>query len=263
MSSKSLSNSTIRNNSNGKLNAIPAIQATGGSISTIVADGVRYRLHSFTSTGANTFTITYADPGAKCEALLIGGGGGGLNGFGPGARWGGGGGAGGVVMTSFDAIIDTYDMQVGSGSPRGSGAGSTFNRVRSSGIIPANQSWQIGAATGGNGGLGSGASGGGQRYENSQPNAQAQGIYGQGFDGANPGWASGGAGGPGLGYGSGGPGVTLNFTGTSVTYASGNTSGSFSNAPLNPHIGGGGRGTYPPGAASGGTNGAIYIRYQI
>lgn len=76
--------------------------ATGGTVST--AGG--YRIHTFTTTGATSFTMTY--PGTV-EVLLVGAGGGGCG-------IGGGGGAGGFVYESQVQMgAGTYTVNVGTG----------------------------------------------------------------------------------------------------------------------------------------------------
>jgi hypothetical protein len=64
---------------------IPPI-ATGGSISNITQSGFNYRVHTFATIGATTFTVTR---GGLVEYLIVAGGGGGAD--------VGGGGAGGVL----------------------------------------------------------------------------------------------------------------------------------------------------------------------
>jgi hypothetical protein len=67
--------------------------ATGGTVSTITQGGVTYRVHTFTSGGALTFTA----PVPNVEYLVIGGGGGGGTMNGPTNRGAGGGGGGRFV----------------------------------------------------------------------------------------------------------------------------------------------------------------------
>lgn len=257
MSTKRLSTSSIANNRDAKMNPVPAIVATGGSISTITDGGVSYKLHSFTSTGSSTFTITSAEPGAECEILLIGGGGGGQSGYGPGARAGGGGGGGGVVLSRFDAVPDTYSIQVATQVPDSNG--SNYLADWSSGIRDTSGSMNIGAAWGGGGGYGDGGSGGGRNYEQ---NSNGHAIFGQGYPGSTSGYAGGGAGGAGSGN-TGGPGVTLTFTGTPTIFAPGQQGGYPGNVGVSPYYGGGGYGTNPPYTAADGKQGAVFIRYKI
>jgi len=257
---KRLANSSIAKNRTGRMDPVPPVLASGGTVTTITDDGVQYKLHSFTSTGTSTFTITSAGSDAICEILLIGGGGGGRDGFGPGSRAGAGGGGGGVMLSSFEAIPDTYDVRVGPGVSRQT----RWSPTNSTSIKAQNNNLQLGAAPGGSASS-DGASGSGQDYRNDQRNQGYPhfGIDRQGFPGAanpTPGYAGGGAGGAATGN-TAGIGKTLTFTGTSVTYASGARGGG--SATTNPNIGGAGSGSNPPGLAASGTNGALYIRYKI
>ena len=84
--------------------------ASGGDTTQTLANG--YKLHSFTSTGSQNFTVTN---GGQVEFFLVGGGGGG------GWRAGGGGGGGGVLIGSALVTPGTYTVTVGSGGTNASG----------------------------------------------------------------------------------------------------------------------------------------------
>jgi len=80
---------------------------TGGTITTYG----NYRVHSFTSTGNTTFTLSST---VSCDILLVAGGGGG------GARHGGGGGGGGVIVHSGASLsAGSYTVTVGAGGVGG------------------------------------------------------------------------------------------------------------------------------------------------
>lgn len=88
------------------------ISASGGTITTSGS----YKIHTFTTTGSNTFTITQLsnEPSYNAyEILLVGGGGGGVASNNP-----GGGGAGGQVIydtTSSFTATGNYTASVGAG----------------------------------------------------------------------------------------------------------------------------------------------------
>ena len=65
-----------------------SIVATGGTES----EWNGYKIHTFTTTGANTFQIASAPPGSTIDFIVVGGGGPGGNGL------SGGGGGGGVIQ---------------------------------------------------------------------------------------------------------------------------------------------------------------------
>jgi hypothetical protein len=89
-----------------ELNPLSTKVATGGTITYIVVDNVRYAVHSFTTQGSNDFVITSGV--LDIEYLIVGGGGsGGTNGR-------GGGGGGGVVSGSATNLkTGTYKIWVG------------------------------------------------------------------------------------------------------------------------------------------------------
>ena len=77
--------------------------------------GVDYRVHTFTSVGSHTFSITKkGGPSEGLDVLLVAGGGGG------GGRHGGGGGGGGVqYVQTIQPNAGNYTIVVGGGGARG------------------------------------------------------------------------------------------------------------------------------------------------
>jgi hypothetical protein len=103
--------------------------ATGGTESEITIDGVEYRLHTFTTVGAETFTVTSPGTTGEVHYLVVAGGGGGggaslacVNTIG-GA---GGGGAGGFLEGSAIVVSSAYSLSVGAGG-QGSSSGAGAN----------------------------------------------------------------------------------------------------------------------------------------
>jgi prepilin-type N-terminal cleavage/methylation domain-containing protein len=219
--------------------------ATGGTISTTTG----YKIHTFTTVGTSTFTVTGS---CNAEVLVVAGGGGG--GPGTSGRQGGGGGAGGLIYNSSYSISGTTtDVVVG-------GGGSSFVNGQNSSFA------SLIAVGGGHGQRGdasaatSGGSGGGCLGYWSGFETPGAGIAGQGFRGGYNSTASlyggGGGGGAGeVGYngtasvnGAGGNGLQYDINGTNVYYAGGGGSGG---GPI-PTAGAGGNG----GGGAGGNDGA-------
>lgn len=105
--------------------SIRAISASGGTETTLVAkDGNNYKVHTFTTVGISTFTISSNDSGAIYYAQLQGGGGGGGGHFtdgDPGPGGGGGGGSGHLAFFTVSSIPGSYSVTVGyGGTLRGS-----------------------------------------------------------------------------------------------------------------------------------------------
>jgi hypothetical protein len=217
----------------GRSRRVRAIdQISGGTITT--AGG--YRIHTFTNTGANTFTILPGySAGLSAEILMIAGGGGG-------GSIGGGGGAGGYIYGTTTIQPNTYPLNVGNGGARsGTGHGSTVvgtqgENTTGFGLTAIGGGFGCGWASWiGNSGAG-GSSGGGTGPTNSSPALQPNqpavaGITQIGHRGShggentdevgltgNPnhqGGGGGGAGDRGIGRG-GGLGLNSSITGTSV-----------------------------------------------
>ena len=200
------------------------ISATGGTITT---DG-DFKVHSFTSNGTFTPTIT-GHTESDVEYLVIAGGGGG------GAK-GGGGGAGGF-RTGFEGITSGtgYAITVGAGGAGGTGlsvrgvngANSVFDSVTSVGGGGGGSDAGV-YRNGSDGGSGGGVAGGG--YGDTVAGGSA--TAGQGFDGGNHiasspynGGGGGGAGAVGATNGNGGAGLASSITGSSVTRAGGGGGG--------------------------------------
>ena len=118
--------------------AFKSITASGGTETTVVGkDGNTYKVHTFTTVGINTFTVSSAESGSTCYVAVQAGGGGGGGGSGPGAlnpRYGGGGGSGfGGYFQNVPISAGDYTITVGNfGSggntevPGGTGESSSF-----------------------------------------------------------------------------------------------------------------------------------------
>ena len=252
-----------------------AARASGGTVSTVG----QYTLHSFTTTGANTFTPATT---GFVDVLLIGGGGG----AGTGNNNAGGGGAGATLFKKMISVTAStpYPISVGAGGPSGvSGTPTTFIY---SGITTT-------ASGGGFGGpdalFGYGAnvptaSGGGCGRHSSpspSPGGTGAGVLGIGYPGGGnsppsdshptSGGGGGGAGGAGVpgslsvsgpGKGAGGPGVPITyFTGISTDMASVGGAGHPNNVGnvTSPFYGSGG--TADNNSPAAGRQGVAYIRY--
>jgi len=219
--------------------------ATGGTI----ADDGDYRVHSFTTVGSATFSVTKVRPAPDnvMDILVVAGGGGG------GCHTGGGAGAGGLLYQS-GRTLTTGDITItvgvggngGTASSSGNAAGtnggnSTFGPAtavgggygangrnhswpyNNAGCKPANQ----GGSGGGGGGLGCHL-----KASGTQGDSDSMTGYGNlGADGHSGGeytGGGGGAGGSGYTYGQpswpgegGGVGKSYSITGSSVYYAGG------------------------------------------
>jgi len=238
--------------------------ATGGDLITTSGS---YKVHTFTTVGTSSFTISSLGESPSIEYLVIGGGGGGGYVAGAYDSRGGGGGAGGFRTGSVSSGFTTssYSIIVGSGgSLNNNGENSSFLNVTSLG--------------GGGGGFGStaaktGGSGGGGGAIGSAGNySGAAGTAGQGNSGGGGGTDSstyrygGGGGGAGsVGVTAinsstacvGGSGSYSNITGTNTPYAGGGGGGQHAGG-----IGGGGAGTTTGSANTGGGGGGGYTTYQ-
>lgn len=250
---------------------------TGGTITTSGS----YRIHTFTSSG--TFTNTISD--LEVEYLVVAGGGGGGTNDGGGGGAGGfrtnvsgatsGGGASAEAVKTLTTGAKTVTVGAG-GSQNTSGNNSVFDDITS--IAGGHGGYGAGTAPG------SGGSGGG--VDNDGGGAGA-GTSGQGYSGASTtaddGGGGGGAGGvgqssTGAGDGSGGVGVASLITGSSTYYAgggggggevtaSGGTGGGGDGGNTGStggtNTGGGGGGSNDSNAAGAGGSGIVIIRYQL
>jgi hypothetical protein len=273
-------------------NPFRAINATGGdSVFDITIDGIRYRIHTFTTVGVSSFTVT--DPGSGLhpaiggqpngiEYLIVAGGGGG------GQDGGGGGGAGGLLYNLSVVSASSYTVAVGNGGPAptpGNGyLASNGGNSSISGIATA-----IGGGKGGRGELGNattgaggdGGSGGGAGR--GAPSSPGIGTVGQGKNGGNgiasgSSYAGGGGGGAktagsnatagGQIWGSGGLGEVYSITGTSITYARGGNGNTSVFGPTHPTTlsnrgNGGHAGTSGGTDGRPGGSGIVIVRYAI
>ena len=274
------------------------ITATGGdSVFDISFDGIRYRVHVFTTVGTSSFVVTDIGSGLHpagigaanaVEYLVVAGGGGG------GADIAGGGGGGQVLSGSIRLTPNTYSIVVGGG-----GNGATFGNDGSSG----NNSTAFGiSAIGGKGGKknqGNGGNSGSGNVGGSGGGLGSETFSGGGGagDSANGGnsvpndingrGAYGGAGteslinGTSIRYGGGGGGSYLVYKSVNLTSANlglgvdgggragvVSRNGTFftpSSGSSNRGGGGGGgnwSGTGAPNGASGGS-GIVIVRYAI
>ena len=271
-SQTALSASQILQNYNAQRSRFETNQAfaNGGTISTVVENGIRYRVHTFTSSG----TLTVLSAG-KMEVLSVAGGGGGGT-----YAAGAGGGAGGLILnTDYSVTTGSKTVTVGGGGAGGDWGGTTnasqgsntvFDNLTSIGGGRAGAGWA--GQAGGNGGSG----GGGGGYDGTQgtyTTAGGTGTVGQGHNGGlgrgisgnrGAGGGGGGAGAPGgdsttNSSGDGGNGKQISINGTATYYAGGGGGGDYGSA--NGGQGGlggggnvsGGNGSGVPGG-NGGTN---------
>lgn len=281
------------NQVSGTVNTTAVSLPTGGTITTSGS----YRIHTFTSSG--TFTNTISN--LSVEALIIAGGGGG--GFNAGAPGGAGGyrssvsgensGGGQGAESAQTLAVQGYTVTVGGG-----GSGSTNNT--GNGTSGSDSSFNGRTSTGGGEGAtetqapSSGGSGGGATGSNSG----GAGTAGQGYAGGNGNGGSGasrvGSGGGGAGAagqqapstsqgGAGGNGVASSITGSSVYRAGGGGGAPHGGTGASGGLGGGGAGntgqngqagTANTGGGGGGGagysyfggnggSGVVIIRYQI
>jgi hypothetical protein len=273
-------------------------EAVGGN-STVLAGG--YKIHIYTSTSSDTFSVGYGQK--DCEILVVAGGGGG------GWDVGAGGGAGGLCYSAnYTLNFGAYSTVVGaggvgaSGSSPGpynavSGSNSNFGSILaygggkgagwssrvgenggSGGGGPSNTAWQYTSTqNSGTGYTGFGNSGGAGGNNTANSN---------GYAGCGGGGGAGGAGGPGnsgafgansVTYAYGGAGRQYATTGTNTWYAFGGPGCSDSNinygaaATGGPSIeqssgantGGGGGGGGGSNTGGNGGSGIIVVRYLL
>ena len=233
--------------------------ATGGMVDTFVGngatdgtltnvDGATYVVHTFTTVGTSSFTLSRA---IDIEYLIIAGGGGG------GSRHGGGGGAGGMRSGTVEGVAtnaEGYPVVVGAGGAGAAAVVSSSGPAGSSGSPSSALSISATGGGAGGGGIGlPGGSGGGASYDGTA----GAGIDGQGSDGGrgvDSTWAGGGGGGrDGVGgaagsnsAGSGGAGRASVVAGNAGTVYAGGGGGSVT---ISGWIGG-------SGGAGGGGDGA-------
>ena len=259
--------------------AATGVVATGGTVYDVDVEGTTYRVHTFTTTGNSTFTVTQ---GGSVEYLIVAGGGAG------GAQNAGGGGAGGLVTGSTTVTSQSYTITVGAGAGPGPrfpmGTGGIRYQPFPAGIRGDNSSaFGLVAIGGGNGGgddsfgCDGGSGGGGADDanfagpgESVQNSAGAVGFGNRGGDGRLGGNGEAGAGGGGAGEAGytnassaggnqrkGGNGLVSFISGTPTFYAGGGggsmkTAGSTGSAGAG-GLGGGGQGGSPSGFGNSGT----------
>ena len=189
-----------------------AVDASGGTESTITVDGQDYRLHTFTSSG--TFTV---DSGGFVDVLIVGGGGGAYN-VQSYSSGGTGGGGGGVVDTLGDIPVEvtaqSYTITVGAAGT--SGAYTASNGGNSSAF----------SITAGGGLRGTSANGGRSGTPQSNNGSNGSNYSNSSYDGHGCGGGAGGAASPSFvewnaTSASGGPGLQSSITGTSTYYSAG------------------------------------------
>ena len=111
-----------------KLNSIAAalsaapityISASGGTISYVTSGGVGYKVHSFTTAGTSTFTVTTGSNNLEAIILGAGGGSGGLSNQGTSQASGGGGGGQYRLQTGITVTAQNYSIVTGAGGTAG------------------------------------------------------------------------------------------------------------------------------------------------
>jgi len=261
------------------------IFATGGSVTTSGS----FKIHTFTTVGTTTFTLT-SPASITAEVLVVAGGGGG------GYDDGGGGGAGGVIYRqSFAITSGSYTITLGNGGTSGTygvdggnGGNTTFSSLTAIGGGGGATSSGNGKNGGSGGGVGWGASTPGTGTAG-QGNAGGGGTSGPNYC-AGGGGGAGGVGGTGAGTlpGNGGIGVSYTIAGTTysvggggggglaaqnpgninstASHGGGNGAGHGSAAPSSgsPNTGGGGGGGNNEQATNGGAGGSgiVIIAYK-
>ena len=231
-----------------------AVNATGGTITTILVNGTNYTVHTFTTNG--TFTPNF---NGTVEYLVVAGGGGG-GGVNTGADSGAGGGGAGGFRTGSYSVISTsaVNLTIGNGGVGSSGGNGTSGANSSFGTIISKGGGGGGGGTGGSYAPGvSGGSGGGASGYGANPTLGGNGTTNQGNNGGQTDGGRCGAGGGGAGTnggngvqavgggGAGGNGSISSITGSNSYYAGGG--------------GGGCRDSYTPagvGGLGGGGNGS-------
>lgn len=269
-------------------------RATGGD--QIVAGG--YKIHTFSSTGADAFTVQSSPiPQYSLDILMVAGGGSARQAQNPSFPYGcGGGGAGAMVeITGFTAAVQTYPLFIGAGS-----SAIHVNGEDTTGFDCTVQGGGSGTTKAGNdGGSGAGGTGnygscsGGSSTKQTGLTEEAVAFGNGGGKGYDPGtnWGSnlaggggGGAGGGGGNAGSnnpgnGGAGRASTISGSSSMYAGGGAGWSYQGPSRNggsgvggnsgtsgqagaPNTGSGG-GAGDSGGGGHGGSGVVIIRYLI
>ena len=225
--------------------------ATGGDL---VTTSGSYKIHTFTTVGTSSFSISSIGSTPSIEYLIVGGGGaGGSN------NNCGGGGAGGLIYNTASLSVGAYAVTIGqsgsvaSGVSNGNNGGnSTFN-----GLVAFGGGGGGGSTAGSNGGSGGGNGGGGFSGTGTvsaiglQPTSSYGGFGNNGGASAGassyPGGGGGGAGaagnnGSGANGGNGGIGKAYAFAGAATYYAGGGGGSLNPGTPGTGGLGGGGNG---------------------
>ena len=194
------------------------VTATGGTVTTYGSN----KVHTFTTVGTTTFTITSPSIISVTYLVVAGGGAGGVG-------RGGGGGAGGVLTGTTNLSAGSYTITVGAGGANafndaqgGDGGSSSIGSTVVTTGGGGGGGWTIN--TGRNGGSGGGASA-------ASTAAAGTGISGQGFAGSVRltdliGGGGGGAGAAATNQ-NGAIGITSMITGTTTYYAGGGGAGAW------------------------------------
>ena len=217
--------------------ATNSITATGGTISYYSSGSTTYKLHTFTTTGSNSFIVSATTGTPTTDILLVGGGGAG-GGVTTAIGGGGGGGGGAVVYQTGIAITaQTYTISVGAGGT-GISSGSGNAGTASTGLTyTANGGGAGTTASAATNGGGSGACGSTTSYTSTAGTYAFKG--GNGFGSATSSQRQGG-GGAGAGAagtdaaistgGNGGIGVLNTINGNTYYYAPGGGGGAVTSA---------------------------------
>jgi hypothetical protein len=271
---RAISDSEMLQNYYAHLNRFQSNQAfaIGGTVSSVIENGVKYRVHTFTSSG----TLTVLSSG-KVESLVVAGGGGG------GGNHAGGGGAGGLIYnTDYSVTTGNKTVTVGAGGSRSTGFQLETGQNGNNSVF--DDITTLGGGGGGNrqdGGPAnlqfgkSGGSGGGSGGQGQDPTPNlwvgGAGTVGQGSNGGSAtfhaGGGGGGAGGDGAAGttinggtantfpGNGGIGKQISINGTPTYYAGGGGGGGYIGGPYagTGGLGGGGEGQKSTGQTVNGT----------
>jgi hypothetical protein len=247
--------------------AVPIV-ATGGTITTINVGGTNYRVHTFTTVGTSTFTVTSG--GGNVEYLIVGGGGGGGGVVGPiSGNGSGGGGGGGVALGTTSVSSGSFTITVGNGGAGGTSSSGTTGSASAFGSLTAGggggggpygvagRTGGIGATVGGSGGGGgrdSGTSSGGAEGSTAGNGTGTFNNNGGAAGGTTWSSAGGGGGAGAVGFGGGADSTSRINTSTASQGGAGISSGISGTVKW---YGGGGGGAWQTGSvkAPGGQGG--------
>jgi hypothetical protein len=267
------------------------VSATGGTVTTYTFNGVPYKLHTFTTVGTSTFTVTESGNG-EVEYLIVGGG--------AGAARSGAGGAGAVIQGTASVTAQGYTVTVGSGgggqedpyipSASNGNPSSVFGQTAIGGFVDGTSgngfapgaSSQSGYSNGVRGGGGGAAENGKDGVQDRYSGTGGNGLDISAFLGESPGTTYKGGGGAGGGFWANDWGrsqiIPNHPTGTGALGGGGLSPGvggdAFSSIPSTArgaaNSGGGGAGSaskmgQPYDAGERGANGGsgiVYIRYR-